>query len=85
MPEICETNLAKTLLTVRDDRTLELNFDPQLTALLREVRYMIIMKRTDLPQEAMDLYARTQFFFESVYNLNLIINWSVVFAQTYIE
>ena len=81
LPEICSTNLSKTLLTVHEDRSLELNFSPELTAILRETRYMTIMKRTDLPQEAIDLFARTQFFFESVHNLNLIINWSVTSAR----
>ncbi|XP_043279274.1 dynein beta chain, ciliary-like [Venturia canescens] len=75
VPEICSSNLAKTLLVVNEDRTLALNFDRELSTLLQEIRYMIILNRTDLPQEAEDLFARTPFFFESVYNLNLIINW----------
>ena len=75
VPAICETNLAKTLLVVHDDRTLQVNFDPELTGILREIRYMLIMQRTDLPEEAKDLYNRTLFFFESNYNLNLITQW----------
>lgn len=71
--DISNTHLSKSLLTIREDRLLDINFDPELNALLRETRYMIIMKRTDLPQEAIDLYDRTQYFFESTYNLNLIV------------
>lgn len=70
--DISNTHLSKSLLTIRDDQLLDVNFDPELTALLRETRYMIIMKRTDLPEEATELYYRTQYFFESTYNLNLI-------------
>lgn len=75
VPEICETHLSKTLLQVDEDRLLETNFDPELTTLLREIRYMIIMKRTDLSEEAIEFYNRSQFFFRSTYNLNLIVKW----------
>lgn len=74
VPETSKTHLSKSLLTIRDDQLLDINFDPQLIALLRETRYIIIvMKRTDLPEEAIQLYYRTQYFFESTYNLNLIV------------
>ncbi|XP_076624613.1 dynein beta chain, ciliary-like [Colletes latitarsis] len=75
MPEICETHLSKTLLNVGEDKLLELNFDPELTTLLREIRYMTIMKKTDLPEQAIEFYNRSQFFFKSTYNLNLIVKW----------
>jgi len=73
--DISELHLSKSLLIIHENKRLELNFDPELTNLLREIRYMIIMKRTDLPEEAIELYKRTQYFFESTYNLNLIIQW----------
>ncbi|XP_046432396.1 dynein beta chain, ciliary-like [Neodiprion fabricii] len=75
VPETCMINLAKTLLTILEDKLLELNFSMELVAVLRETRYMTIMQRADLPAEAMDLFSRTQYFFQSNYNLNLIINW----------
>lgn len=72
---ISNVHLSKTLLTVHENKLLDLNFDPELTALLRETRFMITMKRTDLPEEAIQLYYRTQYFFESTYNLNLLVQW----------
>ncbi|KOC63491.1 Dynein beta chain, ciliary [Habropoda laboriosa] len=75
LPEIWETHLTKTLLTVRDDKLLELNFHIQLRNTLREIRYMIIIKKPNLPPEAIEFYNRTQFFFNNTYNLNLIVNW----------
>ena len=75
VPMICETNLAKTLLVIHADKSLEVNFDPELTAVLRETRYMLIMQRTDVPDEAKELFNRAQFFFESNYNLSLITQW----------
>ncbi|XP_025160705.1 dynein beta chain, ciliary-like [Harpegnathos saltator] len=78
VPDTSNTHLSKSLLTIRDNQLLDVNFDPELAALLRETRYMIILKRTDLPEEAIQLYHRMQYFFESTYNLNLIAqryNW----------
>ncbi|XP_025270513.1 dynein beta chain, ciliary [Camponotus floridanus] len=72
---ISNVHLSKSLLKIREDKLLDLNFDPELTALLRETRYMIIMQRTHLPEEAIRLYYRTQYFFESTYNLSLFIQW----------
>lgn len=72
---ISNVHLSKSLLTIHENKLLDLNFDPELTALLRETRYMIIMKRTDLPEEAIRLFYKTQYFFESTYNLSLLIRW----------
>lgn len=68
-------HLSKSLLTIHENKLLDVNFDPELTALLREIRFMINMKRTDLTEEAIQLYYRTQYFFENTYNLNLLVQW----------
>jgi len=73
--EESDLHLSKSLLTIREDKLLDVNFDPELSGLLRETRYMIIMKRTDLPEEATRLYYKTQFFFENTYNLSLFVQW----------
>lgn len=73
--DISNDCLSKSLLTIRENKLLNLNFHPELTALLREIRYMIFMQRPDLPEEAIRLYYRTQYFFESTYNLSLFIQW----------
>ncbi|XP_078034036.1 dynein beta chain, ciliary-like [Augochlora pura] len=75
VPEILETHLSKPLFRVGEDKLLELNFDIELTNLLREIRYMIIMKRTDLSEEAINFFDRSEFYFRSTYDLNLIVNW----------
>ncbi|XP_076548684.1 dynein beta chain, ciliary isoform X2 [Osmia lignaria lignaria] len=75
LPDILETHLTKTLLIVHEDRSLELNFHSELKTVLREIRYMLIMNRPDLPEVATEFYNRSQFFFMSTYNLGLIIEW----------
>lgn len=75
VPKICEESLNKNLFIVNDDRLIESNFDPQLAAILRETRYMMIMSRNEMPQEAIYLFSRTQFFFENTYNISLITTW----------
>lgn len=73
--DISNVHLSKSLLTIQENKLLELNFDPELTALLREIRFMITMNKTDLSEEAIQLHHRTQYFFESTYNLSLLIQW----------
>ncbi|KAG7187946.1 hypothetical protein KM043_013908 [Ampulex compressa] len=75
VPGVCQKHLSKSLLQVTDDKLLQLNFDPELTAMFREIRYMIIIKKTDLPQEALELYDRTQSLFESTSNLSQVVQW----------
>ncbi|KAK2582958.1 hypothetical protein KPH14_009015 [Odynerus spinipes] len=74
MPEKCEAHLSKPLLKVNNENLLELNFDPELAALLQEIRDIVIMKK-ELPEEAVNLHNRSTFFFETTCTLNLIINW----------
>ncbi|XP_015187538.1 PREDICTED: dynein beta chain, ciliary-like [Polistes dominula] len=62
-------------LKVLIDNLEQLNFDPELTAVIQEIRDIVIMKKSDVPEEAIELYNRSTFFFETTCNLNLILNW----------
>lgn len=77
IPEKSEEYLLQCLLKVSDENLLELNFDPNLAVMLQEIRDIIILKKSDLPDEVIDLHNRSIFFFETICNLNLIINWYV--------
>ncbi|XP_075225795.1 dynein beta chain, ciliary-like [Lycorma delicatula] len=72
---ICAENLAKTLVTVRPNLLLELNFDPQLEATLKEVRYLKLLGREDIPEAAKQLFDRKDEFFEFIYHLKETIQW----------
>lgn len=73
MPNICKENLIKPLFIVNENQLLASNFNPQLNATLRETRYMNILQRDNLPQEALDLFAKTQYLNNVLYNIERII------------
>lgn len=75
VPYICQENLVKPVFIIHEDRSLASNFNPELAAILRETRYMNVLQRNNLPQEAVDLFARTEFFFNNNYTINLIVIW----------
>ncbi|KAI4487640.1 hypothetical protein M0802_011953 [Mischocyttarus mexicanus] len=63
IPERYEEYLFKPLLKVSNQNLLELNFDPELAAMLQEIRDIVIMKKSDIPEEAIELHNRSTFFF----------------------
>lgn len=77
--DISQQNLAKPLLT-RDDQSkmIDVNFDPQLTAVLREVKYLERAENETLdaiPESATSVYGRNEEFQKYCANLDLIVAW----------
>ncbi|XP_049940954.1 dynein beta chain, ciliary-like [Schistocerca serialis cubense] len=75
VPRICNENLEKTLMIRRPDMSLTLNFDQELVTLLCEVRYLNMMGEKNLPQEAVDLYARNEELRDWIFDLNATMEW----------
>ncbi|XP_039284796.1 dynein beta chain, ciliary [Nilaparvata lugens] len=74
VPEECQQNLNKSLITINTDKMLNLNFDPKLAAALKEVRYLSLIGKGDyIPEAANDLFSRSDELFEYTFNLNLMI------------
>lgn len=69
-------SLMKMQLT-RNETTMLLNnnFDPELEAILREVKYMKIIGIPNIPQLALDLYERNDELHGVVTELNRIVEW----------
>lgn len=75
VPEQCRLNLDKPLL-VRDEKMiLSLNFDKQLVAILREVKYMNALEIENIPEEALTLFDRMEELTRNISNLNRTIEW----------
>ncbi|CAK8695850.1 unnamed protein product [Clavelina lepadiformis] len=74
--EKCKFNLSQPLLK-RNPATLliSVNFDPQLVAVLREVRYLKYLERDDIPEVATNLYNIHEMFRNYVANLDLTVAW----------
>eukprot|EP00736_Rhodelphis_marinus_P010572 Rmarinus@m.9666 len=75
--EVADTSQAKLRLPLltRDANTglLSVNFDPALVRLLREVKYMKLL-RLDVPHSALDIYKEAERFRKQTGNLDIIVN-----------
>lgn len=47
----------------------------QLVAALREVRYLKLICKDGIPNEALSLFESDETYFNYIFNLNLIIGW----------
>ncbi|KAL3988340.1 receptor tyrosine-protein kinase erbB-2 [Sarotherodon galilaeus] len=61
LEEICETHLKEPLLAL-DSETgfFQVNFSPALASVLREVKYLGMLKTQNIPQEALHLYSKRE-------------------------
>ncbi|XP_049855418.1 dynein beta chain, ciliary-like [Schistocerca gregaria] len=74
VPNICAENLNKTILTRKKGFTLNLNFSEELVILLREVRYLKMLGKDGIPEEAINLHQRDETFRQWIFSLNACIN-----------
>ncbi|XP_067914454.1 dynein axonemal heavy chain 17-like [Heterodontus francisci] len=74
--EDCRFNLNQPLL-VRNPTTnlISVSFSKKLVAVLREVYYMNIQERNDIPESALDVFSMNKTFRNFVDNLDLIVGW----------
>lgn len=56
-------------------RELHLNFNPHLSAILREVHYLKLMKISNIPEDALKLAEKNETFRTYIVNLNSTITW----------
>nr|CAD7428767.1 unnamed protein product [Timema monikensis] len=76
VPGQCERKLKLPLLLRRaSNQELALNFDPELVAILREVHYLRLMDKDNIPEEALKIYERSETFRKYTSSLNQTIQW----------
>ncbi|KAG5833963.1 hypothetical protein ANANG_G00281520 [Anguilla anguilla] len=76
LEELCHTHLQQPLLTLRQDTGLvQLNFHPSLTSVLREVKYLDVLKHQNIPRAALDLHSRKETLYMYTRTLSLITQW----------
>lgn len=66
-----EANLHKPLIVKGEDGLLQVNFDPRVVALLREVRYMASLQ-VEPPDVASNIYAKSDTFRKFIFQLDHI-------------
>ncbi|KAK6478238.1 dynein heavy chain 17 [Huso huso] len=72
----CQFNLEQPLI-LRDPKSnlIRVNFNKQLVAVLREVKYLTIQGQEDIPESAAGVFANSETFRKFVGNLDLIVSW----------
>lgn len=70
-----ETNLKKPLIGQRPGKSLFLNFDKQLFALLREVYHLKVMGKANIPEDGLKFAENNDMYREYTLNLEKTIDW----------
>ncbi|XP_044152524.1 dynein axonemal heavy chain 9 [Bufo gargarizans] len=74
--EKSQYNLMRPLIS-RDDgsRLINVNFDPQLVSVLRDVKYLQTLHMETIPKEAEDIFSSKESYRQYTANLELTTNW----------
>lgn len=75
IPQQIEMNLKKSLIGQASDKSLFLNFDKELFAILREVYHLKVMNRDNIPQEGLKFAENNDMYRSFTLNLEKTINW----------
>lgn len=76
VPNQIESNLKKALLTrVDNSKEINLNFDPELAAILREVHYLRLMHKENIPQSGIAFSEEQEVYRSYILNLEKSIEW----------
>ncbi|XP_064861656.1 dynein axonemal heavy chain 11 [Oncorhynchus nerka] len=76
LEELCNTHLQEPLLTLDQETGLfQVNFSPALTSVLREVKYLSMLKNHSIPKAALHLYSKRETLYMYTQTLALITQW----------
>uniref|UniRef100_A0A8P0S8H0 Dynein axonemal heavy chain 11 n=1 Tax=Canis lupus familiaris TaxID=9615 RepID=A0A8P0S8H0_CANLF len=84
--EICEFNLNQPLIKFSAiNGLLSVNFDPKLVAVLREVKYLLMLKKSDIPGSALAIFKKRNTILKYIGNLELLVQGYNKLKQTLLE
>ncbi|EHB17858.1 Dynein heavy chain 11, axonemal [Heterocephalus glaber] len=84
--EICEFNLNQPLVKFSAiNGFLSVNFDPELVAVLREVKYLLMLKKSDIPESALAIFRKKNTILKYIGNLELLVRGYNRLKQTLLE
>jgi len=73
--EACSFNLNQPLVTRNEEsKLITVNFDPQLIAVLREVKYLEVRSEEEVPEAAKAIYERYDTLWKFTTNLDLTVS-----------
>ncbi|XP_015413618.1 PREDICTED: dynein heavy chain 11, axonemal [Myotis davidii] len=84
--EICEFNLNQPLIKFSAiNGLLSVNFDPKLVAVLREVKYLLMLRMSDIPDSALTIFEKRNTILKYIGNLELLVQAYNKLKQTLLE
>ncbi|KAM6202712.1 dynein axonemal heavy chain 11 isoform 2-T2 [Rhynchocyon petersi] len=84
--EICEFNLNQPLIKPSAiDGLLSVNFDPKLVAVLRDVKYLLRLKMSDIPESALAIFKKRNVLLKYIGSLELLVQGYNKLKQTLLE
>ncbi|KAM3922058.1 dynein axonemal heavy chain 9 [Leptodactylus fuscus] len=84
--EKSQYNLTRPLITRQEGfRLINVNFDPQLVSVLREVKYLQTLHMETIPKEAEDIFSTKESYRQYTANLELTTNWYNKVLSTILE
>nr|XP_054595116.1 dynein axonemal heavy chain 11 [Nothobranchius furzeri] len=76
LEEICQMHLKEPLLMLDTGTGLyQVNFSPALTSVLKEVKYLGMMKNQNIPKAALQLYSNQDRLYMYTQSLTLVTQW----------
>lgn len=75
IPNQIEENLDKTLIMSINETTIKLNFDPKLSAILREIHYLRLMNKENIPESGIEFSEKQEMYRSYILNLEKSVEW----------
>ncbi|CAH1116455.1 unnamed protein product [Phaedon cochleariae] len=75
VPHQIEESMSKFQIIKLPSKLISVNFDKELQAILREVKYMRLMEIADVPEEARKLFADSENLWASIMKFNRTVEW----------
>ncbi|KAH0621502.1 hypothetical protein JD844_022872 [Phrynosoma platyrhinos] len=69
---LCESHLSQPILRYDNNGLFEVNFNEKLSAVLREVKYLEVLRHPAIPEVAVQLYSKRETLYKYLGNLNII-------------
>ncbi|XP_027272227.1 dynein heavy chain 11, axonemal isoform X2 [Cricetulus griseus] len=84
--ETCEFNLNQPLVKFSAiNGLLSVNFDPKLVAVLRDVKYLLMLKKSDIPESALGIFQKRNTILKHIGNLELLVQGYNKLKQNLLE
>ncbi|XP_060103688.1 dynein axonemal heavy chain 11 [Heteronotia binoei] len=84
--DVCQFNLDQPLIKRNHKHgLLSVNFDPKLVAVLRDVKYLLLLGQPDIPRSALEMYKKRRTFDKHMGILDLVVQWYNKVKQTVLE